>query len=260
MSQLNLPSTPVELRNAIKLAIEHFQGSPVKNENKLNESLAKALNFNSYDQLAPYMVTEEMVDTYTVELVYRFKGYLYLIGDCLIGDELSGEEVISYSIVEREERINDLHGFIAEALHDRSREHSVVEMKKDLEFLVKSDETYVLESVSTSGFLAADLTPREFNEACDEMLQQASDYYSEKVGGFTKTGKVIEDVTPFYSGEVAPDAVYEGEVVLIDDTLLGYELHIGMAVEKFGGKVPEGYVAAIKGTNGYYTLIEFPEQ
>lgn len=47
-----LPQTVDALRSAIKSAIVCYQGSPVKNENKLNEALAAALNFANYDQLS----------------------------------------------------------------------------------------------------------------------------------------------------------------------------------------------------------------
>lgn len=51
-SQLELPKTVQELRDILKSAIAFYQGSPVKNENKLNEALASALNYANYDHLA----------------------------------------------------------------------------------------------------------------------------------------------------------------------------------------------------------------
>lgn len=51
-TQVELPKTIQELKDTLKSAIAFYQGSPVKNENKLNEALASALNFANYDHLA----------------------------------------------------------------------------------------------------------------------------------------------------------------------------------------------------------------
>jgi hypothetical protein len=47
-----LPQSVPELRAIIKQSIEMYSESPVKNENKLNEVLAKSLGFSNYDQLS----------------------------------------------------------------------------------------------------------------------------------------------------------------------------------------------------------------
>lgn len=51
-TQIELPKTVEELRDILKSAIAFYQGSPVKNDNKLNEALASSLNYANYDQLA----------------------------------------------------------------------------------------------------------------------------------------------------------------------------------------------------------------
>lgn len=51
-TKLNLPNNIDGLREILKTAIAVYQGSPVKNNNKLNESLASSLGFANYDHLS----------------------------------------------------------------------------------------------------------------------------------------------------------------------------------------------------------------
>lgn len=51
MKRFTLPSTLSELASYTKKAIQHFQGSPVTNEKKLEDSMAKGLDFRSRQQM-----------------------------------------------------------------------------------------------------------------------------------------------------------------------------------------------------------------
>ncbi|MFS1428211.1 hypothetical protein LMH73_013885, partial [Vibrio splendidus] len=56
---LNLPTSVEALKNTLRTGIEFYQGSPVKNENKLNEALAKALCHKNYDTLSALIASLE---------------------------------------------------------------------------------------------------------------------------------------------------------------------------------------------------------
>ena len=170
---LNLPQDANELRNAIKNAIEFYQGSPAKNDNKLNEALAVSLGFKNYDQLSPLLKEPETIKTYNIEFDYDLPQCLVIDG-IRIDEELVHDEVIAYTISDREERIRDLRQWIAEAQNDLQRQSDVPLMQEDLDTLLASNETYVLEAYSTNGFIAADLEPELFNKTCHEMLMDAA--------------------------------------------------------------------------------------
>lgn len=170
---LNLPQDANELRNAIKDAIEFYQGSPAKNNNKLNEALAASLGFENYDQLAPLLKEPETIKTYDIEFDYDLPQCL-VIGGIRIDEELVHDEVIAYTISDREDRISDLRQWIGEAQSDSRRQNDVLLMQEDLDTLLASNETYVLEAYATNGFIAADLEPELFNKTCHEMLMDAA--------------------------------------------------------------------------------------
>ena len=52
---ISLPKTANDFKTALRLGIEHFIGSQVKKDNRLNESLAKSLGYQSYNHLAPLL-------------------------------------------------------------------------------------------------------------------------------------------------------------------------------------------------------------
>ena len=60
---IKLPQTITELHSFMKTAIETFQCSSVSNKNKLNETLAKSLKLDNYDQLSPLIKNEQKSNT-----------------------------------------------------------------------------------------------------------------------------------------------------------------------------------------------------
>lgn len=253
---INLPQSTDQLRNIIKTAIEFYQGSPVKNENKLNESLAQSLGFKNYDQLAAIIKTSTPIETYDIEFDYSGEQTL-IINGIRIDTQLAHEEIVSHTVVEREDRIVDLCQYIAEAQHDPRREYDVILMKEDLETLNKSKAEWVLEAVGTNGFIAPDLEPELFNKTCDEMLEAAAAHYQEIAGAPQKSSRLIENAYTYYGDDPVTD-VHVSELVLIKETFLRDEkLPIGMMIEKFQGEVPEDYVAAYPSSTGEYVPIEF---
>jgi len=253
-SSINLPSSVSALRAALKVAIEHYQGSPVKNENKLNETTAVALGFQNYDQLAALLDGPGEVETYAIDFDYT-GGQQMIINGIRIDNDLVHDGVLAYTVSDRLERISDIRMFIGEAQRDSKRSSGVLLMQADLDTLLASEEEYVLEAYGTSGFIAADLDPERFNKTCDEMIEAASEYYNKQIGELTKTGKLIADAFTYYGADAVSD-LYENELVLIkEDRLADDKLPLGMPVYPYKGTVPEGYVAAYTGSFGEYVPI-----
>lgn len=257
LSTFNLPKTAVELRASIKTAIEFYQGSPVKNDNKLNEALAVSLGLRNYDQLSPLLNAEqEIAKTEAYPISFDYHGDQQIIINYVrIDTDLVDNGVVSHTVSSREDRISDIRDWIATAQRDPSRRHNVIPMQKDLDTLLASEDEYVLEAIDTNGFIAGDTNPVEFNQICDEMLAAAAAHYQEVVGKPSKTGTRYTDLYTYYGNEEISE-IYAGELVLIQERFLSDgELPIGMAVEKFTGTVPEGYLAAYAGAFGEYVPV-----
>ncbi len=255
---LNLPKNTYQLRAAIKTAIEFYQGSPVKNNNKLNEALAASLGLKNYDQLAPQTLElESNIATYHI----TFDSECNIINGVRIDTDLVHEEIISHMVSDREDRISDIRQFIGEAISDYSRDRSndIYLMQQDLDTLLASKEEYVLEAYSTNGFIAADLEPELFQKTCDEMLEAAAEFYKNRIGELTKTGVLYEDACTYFGNHDV--RVYSDELVLIKESYLSDgNQPIGMAVEKYNGNVPDNYIAAFAGTFGEYIPVELNDK
>lgn len=254
---MKLPQNATQLRDAIKAAIEFYQGSPVRNENRLNEALAKSLNFENYDQLAVHIKASVPIEVYEVEFDYSDEQTL-IINGVRIDTDLAHNEIVAYTVVDREDRIMDLRQYIAEAQCDPQRAHDVTLMQDDLDVLRKSDAEWVLEAVGTNRFIAPE--PELFNETCEEMLEKAAEHYQEIAGASKKSGQLVEDAYTYYGDDPVID-VYTSELVLIKEVYLrDGKLPLGMSVKKFEGKVPDDYVAAYPGSLGEYVPIEFDSE
>lgn len=170
MTHINLPSTVNELQNSIKNAIEFYQGSPVKNQNKLNESTAKALGFDNYDQLSAALREKEKESDSDNELYFivteNFTSYSsFAINGTPINDFIFENELFNYKFVEREEIINDLITWISEG---NNQAHL---MKEDLKYLMTLNDDIILSSILTNEYIAKSDQPEEFNELCSEILE-----------------------------------------------------------------------------------------
>lgn len=258
---ITLPSTVTELRQALRTAIEFYQGSPVKNENKLNETLAVALNFRSYDQLAAALnaasaaeCTETAVEVkYPIAFEYHSKPNQHIIIGLRIDNDLSSEGVIDYTVYSREDRIDDLHTYISESTNAASKKM----MKDDLAYLMKSQAEWILESTSTNDVIAPDLEPERFNEVCEQIRELAADHYAALVGTPTETGTYFANAEHWLTG--APHPVYAGQLVLIPRCAVEEddELPVGMTVAKFtsADAIPDEQVAAYV-VNGEYIPVD----
>ena len=104
MSSITLPSNVNELRAAIKSAIEFYQGSPVKNENKLNEALAVALNAGNYDRLHALVsqAPAQTASTYPISFDSHGEQFI-IINGVRIDSGLAHDCVIPFTVRERDD-------------------------------------------------------------------------------------------------------------------------------------------------------------
>lgn len=257
---VQFPADIFALRGVVKRAIEQFQGSPVKNMNKLNEAIAHALDFNNYDQLAAALKASDsvnlMVSTYPISFDYGDKSSQHqyiIINGVRINNDLACSSVVDYTVEDREECISNLTQFISEAT-SRSTKQA---MMSDLAYLMTSKAEWVLSNTSNSNFfIAPDIDPERFQTACDEILAKAADYYAEQVGVASKTGLFFPDAVHEWLGDAHP--VYAGQLVLIPRASLQDDTTpVGMDVKPFTevGMIPEDYIPAYA-VDGFYVPLD----
>lgn len=219
---IQLPTTTNELREAIKTAIEFYQGSPAKNENKLNEALAASLNLANYDTLSA-LLKEESKEAEKTKWIYdieRTMGFS-TINDIKIHENVFDNNEAGYSIVDREELIADLYHWIGESVGDSSRNYLVGKWKELISYLEKSEEDYVLNSNNDQEVIAFDLEPKEFNEACKEILEANEKYktenhkLAEKLNG-SKIEAVVLDENEKAPVSLIKLEMYEGMPLTLD--------------------------------------------
>lgn len=187
-----LPETPAQFREAMKRAIEHFQGSPVSNENKLNESMARALGYSNYNKLSPALAefekngnenaqanSEEQKAERKIKTLHVWFDYngeqAICIGDARLPVELDHEGIISITVVDAEAREDDIDLMIGEST-GRNKSGDRELMRDDRDYLRRSTDEFVLEYSETNGFVAADLDPDTFNNECLAALKAALEY------------------------------------------------------------------------------------
>lgn len=169
-TEIKLPTNLDELRECIRAGIETYQGSPVKKENKLNESLASGLSFSSYDALAPLIESSKPIKTYSLDQNEEHH-HRTMINDITINSIVFDEEKANYYLIEREERINDLFQYISECSSDSHGQVNKSQMTQSLDFLRSIDDEFLFESIHSGlDMVAASDAPKRFNEVCEEIL------------------------------------------------------------------------------------------
>jgi len=86
------------------------------------------------------------------------------INGTTINDNIVHEELFEYNIVDREDHIDALFGWISEA-----RDSSKTLMKEDLKMLMNIEDDYILSSISTNKYLYVGCS--EFNDTCKKLLE-----------------------------------------------------------------------------------------
>ena len=166
-----LPQNTQELREMLVTGIEYFQGSPVKNQNKVNEALAKALGFKNYDTLSPLIESCNKITPLKALISTRMTsgGYptsVIVIDGIDISSEIFDEEMVDYKLVEREAFISELFTWIGEA---RESDRSL--MINDLYYLRGLNDQFVFSSISTNEYVSPEEDTEEFNRICLEILE-----------------------------------------------------------------------------------------
>lgn len=183
MSNIQFPSNITDFQQALKIAIEQYQGSPVKNQNKLNEVTAQSLGLANYDTLASMLnkvTTDEEHQAFPIGVFYSNSDNEYVIEGETISQD--AEEEIDYSFTDREDHISNLIMWISEAERDHSRSHDAILMKKDLQALMSLEDEIILSSLSTNDYVSPSENIEEWNELCENLLeaQKAINYQTEK--------------------------------------------------------------------------------
>lgn len=90
---------------------------------------------------------------------------IYSINQTEINETIFNQELFNYSIVDRDDFIDDLIRWINEA--DRDREL----MKDDLKYLMGCDDIYLFSSIETNEYVLESDNEEEFNSLCEELLE-----------------------------------------------------------------------------------------
>lgn len=177
-----------ELQALSTSLIEGYQGSPVKNQNKLNEVIARAVGFNNFDALSPQLgehvdqqekLTDLLsslvvpdVESIVAYKVDHFQGDVYIDG-VNINDDVFDECMVNYGLSSREDRINDLYTWIYEGRSPLVGDGVIdtSDMEADLDYLRSLDDEYVFDNISTNEFVAASDDTKRFNEICEAVLE-----------------------------------------------------------------------------------------
>lgn len=170
-NQVILPKNTLELQDTIKKAIEHFQGSPVKNINKLNHSLAISLGFKNYNQLKAFVPDQNDSMQESPISIYIDSNRVN-IGGYDIYSSVFDSEMTDYYFRDRENEIDELYRMIGEALsfgYSGNPENSSM-MKKSLEFLLSLDDVYVIGNINNGNFISASKQTSQFNEICKDII------------------------------------------------------------------------------------------
>ena len=219
---IQLPTTTNELRQMLKTAIEFYHESPAKNENKLNEALAASLSLANYDTLSA-LLKEEAKEAEKTKWLYDIERNMGFstINDIKIHENVFDNVDTAFCIVDREDRISELYRWIGDCSNSVSREYMVEKWKGLVSYLERSNEEYVLEAIEYSEFIAFDLEPKEFNEACEEILEANEKYKTEnhKLAEKLNDGKI--EAVVLDENEKAPVSLiklemYEGMPLTLD--------------------------------------------
>ena len=176
MHNIAFPKDLDSLRAVLSVAIETYQGSPVKNTNKLNESMAKALGFGNYDRLAaPLKEPGSSAFVHIPDVRIDDENRVF-VDDNEIHEFVFDDERSDYIVRTRDELIDNLCDYIAEARTSRA------EMLKDLVYLTSLNDEYVFSSIITNHFVAASDNPKLFCELAQTLIDLDAQYLKEQCG------------------------------------------------------------------------------
>lgn len=168
--KVNIPKNIEDLKEVLKLGIENFQGSPVVNKNKLNESLAYSLGFDNYDQLSANL---KKYNSFKIEL--NNESDFFINGE-KISHLIFEEEMHEYFIINRIQRIHDIYGYISDLGFSEHDNINRKYMQQSLDFLISIDDDYLYESNRNgTDLVACSDDPEKFNDISEDILSLNKD-------------------------------------------------------------------------------------
>lgn len=102
--------------------------------------------------------------SYSVEIKYLELNFSLYINNIKIYSDIFQEEKIKYKLIEREELINDLIGWISEGNNQKDL------MINDLKYLMSLKDEFIFSSILTNEYIAKSDSEKEFNDICKEIL------------------------------------------------------------------------------------------
>lgn len=174
---VNFPRVAEEMRAALKAGIEFYQGSPVKNLNKLNESLAAALGVRSYDALSA-LLKPAPVARFSIKL--EDNGDVFMSNESIhyehIHDTVFDNEMVAYKVCNKLDLLDDLWQY--RGMGSLIRDHQVIQA--DIELLrsnIFRNDDCILSSISTNHYISRHVEPELFDQICNEMLKHSRALY-----------------------------------------------------------------------------------
>jgi hypothetical protein len=127
--------------------------------------LKKYLEDNSWD-FSTDEPTDESADK--PKYILKHEGILVVGSDLVVlNDAIQQEDLHEYSIIHRESFIDELYGWISEAIRS-GRESDRALMEADLAELKTWEDDYIFSSNSTNSYIGSESS--EFEQTCEELI------------------------------------------------------------------------------------------
>jgi hypothetical protein len=175
-----------ETINSLKALFQSFYDNySVKQSEKdlLNERFAKSFGFHSFSKLLKFV---NEANTIYIPAVRINDENIVTIDSEPMSSDLFDKQLVGYDVRSREELINDLIHYIADA-QSSNNDASVIAMKEDLIYLMNLSDEYVFSSNSTNHYIAASDSPAKFSaiassiiDADANLLRQGSEAFAGK--------------------------------------------------------------------------------
>ncbi|MBE8232311.1 MAG: hypothetical protein HAW67_01150 [Endozoicomonadaceae bacterium] len=110
----------------------------------------------------------EPIDAYVTDCSEKM---LVLEGK-LISPEVANSETVNYRLVDREEQINNLISWLAEASNNSDK----LAKMDVLHFLMNIDDEYVFSQISTNEFISPTIALKKFNDICEQFIAEQTDF------------------------------------------------------------------------------------
>lgn len=174
MNTVKLPTTVEEFTAMTKIAIEHFSQSPVKNLNKLNESVAHALDVKNQDTLSSLKVKPAYNEAVIPAYLNNRKTF---INHVEINSFIINEDLVPYKLIERLDAIGCMNSLLSQINErpktlDPRRKGDIAQIKVGLEKLHGLCDKFVFLSTLSCESISPSVDKIRFNKICDDFTTQ----------------------------------------------------------------------------------------